>query len=163
MDRDQYVVWITTRRIKPGTYEEFRHAWRPKEFPQGMLRAEVGVDSLNAGGIVVFQPRIEIERHDRSGILDEQGLGFVEPLEAALSERGIVKLQRFGLERFLPAMFATSHSTWPAPTSSSGPPIRRPETTISRSRATSGRSRWGSRPRWSTSSRTAWWMPPISW
>lgn len=39
MDRDQYVVWITTRRIKPGRYEEFRQAWRPKEFPGGMLRA----------------------------------------------------------------------------------------------------------------------------
>jgi heme-degrading monooxygenase HmoA len=39
MDRDQHVVWITTRRIKPGTYEEFRTAWRPREFPEGMLRA----------------------------------------------------------------------------------------------------------------------------
>lgn len=29
-----------------------------------------------------------------------------EPLETVLSERSIVKLQRFGLERFLPAMFA---------------------------------------------------------
>ena len=39
MEREQYVVWITTRRIKPGTYEDFRRAWRPKEFPEGMLRA----------------------------------------------------------------------------------------------------------------------------
>ena len=39
MDREQYVVWITTRRIRDGTYEEFRKAWRPKEFPEGMLRA----------------------------------------------------------------------------------------------------------------------------
>jgi hypothetical protein len=39
MERDQCVVWITTRKIKPGTYEEFRRAWRPKEFPEGMLRA----------------------------------------------------------------------------------------------------------------------------
>ena len=39
MERDQYVVWITTRRIRSGTYEEFRRAWRPREFPQGMLRA----------------------------------------------------------------------------------------------------------------------------
>ena len=39
MERDQYVVWITTRKIKSGTYEEFRRAWRPKEFPVGMLRA----------------------------------------------------------------------------------------------------------------------------
>ena len=35
---EQY-VWITIRRIKPGTYDEFSQAWRPTEFPQGMLRA----------------------------------------------------------------------------------------------------------------------------
>jgi len=39
MTRDESVWWITTRRIKPGTYEDFRRAWRPKEFPDGMLRA----------------------------------------------------------------------------------------------------------------------------
>jgi hypothetical protein len=39
MEREQYVVWITTRKIKLGTYEDFRRAWRPKEFPEGMLRA----------------------------------------------------------------------------------------------------------------------------
>jgi len=39
MERDHYVVWITTRRIAPGTYQEFRQAWRPSEFPEGMIRA----------------------------------------------------------------------------------------------------------------------------
>ena len=39
MERDQYVVWITTRRIRPGAYQDFRRAWRPREFPDGMLRA----------------------------------------------------------------------------------------------------------------------------
>jgi hypothetical protein len=39
MDKDTDVVWITTRTIKPGTYEEFRQAWRPKDFPDGMLWA----------------------------------------------------------------------------------------------------------------------------
>jgi hypothetical protein len=33
------VVWITTRRIRPGTYDEFRKAWRPSAIPAGMLRA----------------------------------------------------------------------------------------------------------------------------
>lgn len=36
---EEYVVWITTRRIKPGTRDEFARAWRPGEFPEGMLRA----------------------------------------------------------------------------------------------------------------------------
>jgi heme-degrading monooxygenase HmoA len=39
VDAGQDVVWITTRRIKPGTYEEFRKAWRPSAFPEGMLSA----------------------------------------------------------------------------------------------------------------------------
>jgi hypothetical protein len=32
-------VWITTRRLKPGTYEEFSEAWQPEEIPEGMLQA----------------------------------------------------------------------------------------------------------------------------
>lgn len=39
MADDSYVVWITTRRIKPGSYDAFRAAWRPREFPEGMQRA----------------------------------------------------------------------------------------------------------------------------
>ena len=39
MDKGQSVVWITTRKIKTGTYEEFRRAWRPRTFPEGMIRA----------------------------------------------------------------------------------------------------------------------------
>jgi hypothetical protein len=36
---DQDVVWITTRRIRPGSYEDFRKAWRPSAIPAGMVRA----------------------------------------------------------------------------------------------------------------------------
>jgi heme-degrading monooxygenase HmoA len=39
MELDQAFVWITTRRLKPGSREEFSRAWRPAEFPEGMLRA----------------------------------------------------------------------------------------------------------------------------
>jgi hypothetical protein len=39
MELDQSYVWITTRRLKPGTREQFSQAWRPKAFPEGMLRA----------------------------------------------------------------------------------------------------------------------------
>jgi heme-degrading monooxygenase HmoA len=41
MATDENIVWITTRRIREGTYEEFRNAWRPTEFPEGMLSAYV--------------------------------------------------------------------------------------------------------------------------
>ena len=39
MDFESAHVWITTRRLKPGTREEFSRSWRPAEFPPGMLRA----------------------------------------------------------------------------------------------------------------------------
>jgi hypothetical protein len=39
MEFDQSYAWITTRRLKPGSREEFSRAWRPREFPEGMVRA----------------------------------------------------------------------------------------------------------------------------
>jgi hypothetical protein len=39
MELDQTYVWITTRRLSPGAREKFSSAWRPGEFPEGMLRA----------------------------------------------------------------------------------------------------------------------------
>jgi heme-degrading monooxygenase HmoA len=40
MDLDQTYVWITTRKLRPGvSREEFSRAWRPSEYPKGMLRA----------------------------------------------------------------------------------------------------------------------------
>ena len=39
MELDQTYVWITTRRLRPATRDEFSRAWRPSEFPEGMLRA----------------------------------------------------------------------------------------------------------------------------
>jgi heme-degrading monooxygenase HmoA len=39
MELDDTYVWITTRRLKPGSREEFSRAWKPGEFPEGMLRA----------------------------------------------------------------------------------------------------------------------------
>lgn len=36
---DEHYVWLTTRRIRPGTRSEFEQAWRPAAFPDGMQRA----------------------------------------------------------------------------------------------------------------------------
>ena len=36
---DEQFVWMTTRRIKPGTLTDFERAWRPDTHPEGMLRA----------------------------------------------------------------------------------------------------------------------------
>jgi heme-degrading monooxygenase HmoA len=39
MELDEAYVWITTRKLEPGMREQFSKAWRPMEFPPGMLRA----------------------------------------------------------------------------------------------------------------------------
>ena len=35
----EHFVWVTTRRIRPGTLEDFEGAWRPAPCPQGLRRA----------------------------------------------------------------------------------------------------------------------------
>jgi len=39
MELHDAYVWITTRRLEPGSREGFSRAWRPAEFPKGMLRS----------------------------------------------------------------------------------------------------------------------------
>ena len=36
---DEHFVWMTTRRIRPGTLTDFERAWRPDTRPEGMLNA----------------------------------------------------------------------------------------------------------------------------
>jgi hypothetical protein len=36
---EEHFVWMTTRRIKPGTLTDFESAWRPDRHPEGMQRA----------------------------------------------------------------------------------------------------------------------------
>ncbi|OIJ94536.1 hypothetical protein [Streptomyces colonosanans] len=36
---EEHFVWVTTRRIRPGTLEDFEGAWRPGPHPQGLRRA----------------------------------------------------------------------------------------------------------------------------
>jgi heme-degrading monooxygenase HmoA len=36
---EEHFVWMTTRRIKPGTLEDFERAWRPDSYPEGLRRA----------------------------------------------------------------------------------------------------------------------------
>jgi heme-degrading monooxygenase HmoA len=71
---EQYVVWITTRRIKPGTYEEFARAWRPADFPGGMLRAYecFAADRNEVVGISVWDSVESRERYRLSETENER-------------------------------------------------------------------------------------------
>ncbi len=87
MDTEQYVVWITTRRIKEGTYEDFRQSWRPKEFPAGMLRAYecFSEDSNEVVGISTWDSFESRERYRVSEVEAERREAMAPFVEAESS------------------------------------------------------------------------------
>jgi heme-degrading monooxygenase HmoA len=75
MELKGQVVWITTRRLKPGTTrEEFNRAWRPSTFPEGMLQAyECWRDDGNeVVGISVWESAEARERYRLSDVESER-------------------------------------------------------------------------------------------
>ncbi|MGH3133143.1 MAG: hypothetical protein ACRDNY_05295 [Gaiellaceae bacterium] len=87
MEREQYVVWITTRRIGPGTYEAFRRAWRPKEFPDGMLRAYecFSQEKSEVVGISIWSSLEARERYRASAVEEERRRAMAPFVEAESS------------------------------------------------------------------------------
>jgi hypothetical protein len=67
-------VWITTRKLKPGTREEFSRAWRPSEFPEGMLRAYecYSSDDSQVVGISIWDSPESRERYRLSSVESER-------------------------------------------------------------------------------------------
>ena len=70
----QHVIWITTRTITPGTLEEFRQAWKPKAFPDGMLHAYEGdgTDRSDIVGIAIFESRQSLDEYRLSEVEAER-------------------------------------------------------------------------------------------
>jgi heme-degrading monooxygenase HmoA len=74
MELNEGFVWITTRRLKPGAREDFARAWRPKEYPQGMLRAYecYSPDGNEVVGISIWDSPESRERYRLSEIEAER-------------------------------------------------------------------------------------------
>ena len=72
--QDEFVVWVTTRRLKPGSYDDFRAAWRPSEFPEGMIRAFEGYSAPNdeVVGVSVWDSEESRERYRLSDVESER-------------------------------------------------------------------------------------------
>ena len=87
MTEDSYVVWITTRRIKPGTYDEFRRAWRPGTFPEGMLRAYecFAEDRNEVVGISIWESLASRDRYRLSEVEQERQRAMAPFVEAESS------------------------------------------------------------------------------
>ena len=100
MELDQSYVWITTRRLKPGAREEFSQAWKPREFPKGMLRAYecYSADGNEVVGISIWDSaesrddfrRSDVEAERREAMapfLLEERSGFYTGRELKIPER----------------------------------------------------------------------------
>jgi hypothetical protein len=74
MELDNTYVWITTRRLKPGSREEFSRAWRPTDFPEGMLRSYecYSQDGTEVVGISVWDSPESRDRYRLSGVESER-------------------------------------------------------------------------------------------
>jgi heme-degrading monooxygenase HmoA len=74
VELDQAFVWITTRRLKPGSREEFARAWRPTEYPEGMLRAYecYSADGNEVVGISIWESPESRERYRLSAVEGER-------------------------------------------------------------------------------------------
>jgi heme-degrading monooxygenase HmoA len=69
MELDGAYVWITTRKLKPGAREEFSRAWRPGEFPEGMVRA-YELSSPDGNEVVGISVWDSVESRDRYRLSD---------------------------------------------------------------------------------------------
>ena len=87
MSEDSYVVWISTRRIKSGSYDEFRRAWRPKEFPEGMLRAYecFAEDRSEVVGVSIWDSLASRDRYRLSDVEAERQRAMAPFVEAESS------------------------------------------------------------------------------
>ena len=74
MELDGGYVWITTRKLKPGTHEEFARSWRPRAFPKGMLRAYelVSPDGNEVVGVSVWDSVESRDAYRRSEVESER-------------------------------------------------------------------------------------------
>lgn len=75
MDPEQTYVWITTRKLQPGTTrEEFSRSWRPREFPEGMLRAYecYSLDGNEVVGISIWESPETRDRYRLSDVESER-------------------------------------------------------------------------------------------
>ena len=71
---EEFLVWVTTRRLKPGSYEDFRAAWRAGKFPDGMIRAFEGYSASNneVVGVSVWDSEESRERYRLSDVESER-------------------------------------------------------------------------------------------
>ena len=74
MELDDGFVWITTRKLKHGSREEFSRSWKPSAFPPGMLRAYelYSPDGNEVVGVSVWDSAESRDSYRRSEVESER-------------------------------------------------------------------------------------------
>ena len=87
MSDESQVVWITTRRIREGSYEDFRGAWRPAEFPPGMVWAYecFAADRNEVVGISIWDSHASREAYRLSDVEAERRRAMAPYVESETS------------------------------------------------------------------------------
>ena len=87
MSEESQVVWITTRRIRQGSYEDFRRSWRPAEFPAGMVWAYecFAADRSEVVGISIWDSHASREAYRLSDVEAERRRAMAPYVESETS------------------------------------------------------------------------------
>ena len=73
------LVFLTQRRLKPGSFEQFRKAWEPEEMPEGIREVAYHARSLeNPDEILSFGLAYDMERDDLARLREEFSAGDAE-------------------------------------------------------------------------------------
>ena len=66
------LVFVTHRRLKPGTFEQFREAWEPSEAPEGVREVAYHARSIeNADEIISFGLAYDMGPEELAGLREE--------------------------------------------------------------------------------------------
>jgi heme-degrading monooxygenase HmoA len=73
-EMEEQYVWMTTRRLRPGSRSDFERAWTPRAFPDGMLRAYElwSEEDDEIVGVSVWTSREACERYRSSDVEAER-------------------------------------------------------------------------------------------
>jgi hypothetical protein len=81
-------AFLTVRKLRPGTYDDWRKAWEPDEWPQGSQRAYILRNRNDADEVIAF--------------------GFFEgDVEQAQQDPRLQEMQRTRFERMAPYVEST--------------------------------------------------------
>lgn len=73
------LVFLTHRRLKPGSFDEFRKAWEPDHMPEWIREVAYHARSLeNPDEIISFGLAYDLERNDLARLRDEFSEGDAE-------------------------------------------------------------------------------------